>query len=308
MLGILMTGQQDETLIAFGVDVNYAPHLGVTIASIVANAPGGRFRFLVIHDGFPEAQRALVEACAPQQVFQWEEVRAENILSQEGYRHISRAAFFRLTIPELAPVLAKRAIYLDVDLVVLDDIRILAASDLNGNALGAVFDPVIDPHRFAGTHGLAPVLQGYFNSGVLVLDLERIRSDRSFEAAIKIITDQGAKLEYADQCALNIVFWGKWTRLDPVWNGQRPFVRDDDWMPIFVDSTELQRHRRVRIVHYTTHHKPWLPQAYHPLSSFYFRYLKRTPFRRSADAARGSIVARVRRYLKAQLYLARRSD
>lgn len=304
-----MADQQDEILVAFGVDVNYAPHLAVTIASIVANAPGGRFRFLIIHDGFPQALRSEVEACAPKQVFQWEDVKSDEILSQEGYKHISRATYFRLAIPELAPASSKRAIYLDVDLVVLGDIRKLAACDLNGNALGAVFDPAVDPLRFAGIHRLAPMPQGYFNAGVLLLDLERMRAGQLFAEVWKTVRERGKLLEWADQCALNIVFWGRWTPLDPMWNGQRPFIRDDDWITIYVDSKELQRHRRVRIVHYTTHEKPWLPQAYHPLSSFYFRYLKRTPFRRSAAAAaRGSFIRQVRQYLKAQLYLARRSD
>lgn len=42
-----------EVTIAFGLDTAYLPHAAVVLASLIANAPGAKLRFLIVHDGIP---------------------------------------------------------------------------------------------------------------------------------------------------------------------------------------------------------------------------------------------------------------
>lgn len=294
----------EEILVAFGVDANYAPHLAVTITSIVLNAPGAKFRFLVINDGFPIEARACVESCAPGQTFQWEEVSDTDILSQPGYIHISRATMFRFTIPQFAPQRARRAIYLDVDLVVLGDIRELANADMGGRAIGAVFDPDMDADLFADENGLPRIRLGYFNAGVLLLDLKKIREEHAFRDALDVILERRDSLRYLDQCALNLVFWGRWARLDPVWNVQRRMAMRKDWEPADATAEEMQRHRRPRLIHYTTAEKPWRRGTYHPYTWPYYKYLRKTPYWSAVSREAGrSFIQHLRDFVRANLLL-----
>jgi len=296
-----------EVVIAFGVDGAYVPHLATTIASIVANAPGARLRFMVIHDGVPLSDQRKVESCAPGQAFEWPLMTDSRALNFDQQNHISRATYYRFAIPYLAPASADRVIYLDSDLVVLGDIRDLAATDLEGNAIGAVFDPAVDVEAYAQKMELVPARLAYFNAGVLLLDVAQLRRSGIFEAAMAFAAEQKNKLDFGDQCALNYVLWGKWKRLDPVWNVQRRMVANDG-RPNFATPLDSQVHRRPKIVHFTEEIKPWSVGGYHPYIWAYYKYLRKTPYWREVNSrAKNSLVVSARRWLRTTLALSRRA-
>lgn len=294
-----------EIVVAFGIDVNYAPHLAVVIASVVANAPGAHFRFMVIHDGVPASDQAQVEAVAPEQVFEWHEIADSRLLEMEGFNHITRASYFRFAIPTFAPADAKRVIYLDSDLVVLGDLRELAQVNLRGNMIGAVCDAAVDSEAFGERWGFAPKRLSYFNSGVLVLDIEMIRNAGGFEPAIKTLTEHREKCTFGDQCALNVMMWDRWTLIDPTWNVQRRMVMSEG-TPCYLTPEEMQTGQRPKIIHFTETNKPWAVDGYHPYVWMYYKYLRHTPYWRSVNAkAKTTAVKHVRRYVKTAFNLAR---
>jgi lipopolysaccharide biosynthesis glycosyltransferase len=300
-----MAHSQDEVTVAFGVDAGYAPHLAATLASIVANAPGGRFRFMVIHDGIPKDEQRKIEAAAPNQTFDWPEMTDAGMLGFQGYAHISRASYYRLAIPKLAPTDAKRVIYLDADLIVLGDLRELAATDLGDTMIGAVFDPAIDAEAYARRRNLAPRRLGYFNSGVLLIDVEKARQTGAFDAAVDVIKHRFDELEWGDQCALNIVLWNRWTLLDAVWNVQRRMLVDEG-RPLFAAPADLPADRRPKIIHFTEEVKPWSRDGHHPFIWTYYRYLRQTPYWKTVnDKAGNSTLRHVRRFARTSLNLAR---
>lgn len=300
-----MACDSTEIVVAFGVDENYAPHLAVAIASVVTNAPGARFRFMIIHDGVPDAHRKQVESVAPGHAFEWHEISDSRLLEMEGFNHITRASYFRFAIPTFAPANAKRVIYLDCDLVVLGDLRELAKVDLRGNMLGAVYDAAVDSEAFGARWGHTPKRLSYFNSGVLLLDIEMIRKAGGFEAAINTLKDDRGKCIFGDQCALNVMMWDRWTPLDPTWNVQRRMVMQEG-TPCYLTPEEMKADERPRIIHFTETNKPWAVDAYHPFVWMYYKYLRLTPYWRSVNAKAKTTAARhLRRYVKTMLNLAR---
>jgi lipopolysaccharide biosynthesis glycosyltransferase len=298
-----MAHSKDEVIVAFGVDVGYAPHLAATLASIVANAPGGKFRFMVIHAGIPKDEQLKIETAAPNQTFEWPQITDVAMLSLKGYAHISSATFYRLAIPSLAPPDATRVVYLDSDLIVLGDLRELAAVDLGDKAIGAVFDPAVDDADFAKRWNLPVRHLGYFNGGMLVIDVAKAR--KSFEAAADIVKNRFAELQWGDQDALNAVLWDNWASLDPVWNTQRRMLVKEG-RPCYATAEEMQIDRRPRIIHFTEENKPWSRDGYHPFIWTYYRYLRRTPYWMAVNAKAGnSAIRHARRFIKTSLNLAR---
>lgn len=265
-----MTARTD---IAMGFDARYAPHAAAVVASVIRHAPGGRFRFIFVHDGIEEGLRKRVESVAPGQDFLWLQV-SDDDLPEFEYGHLSRAILFRLGLEALAPRECGRILYLDSDTAVMGDVRELAAQDLKGEAIGAVQDQYVDAAEFAVRWGLPAGDARYFNSGVLVIDLERVRAERLFTKAIEFVARHGSdKLPYGDQDSLNYVLWGRWRGLDPVWNVQR-----------FVRPHAIADGRAPALVHYIGLEKPWLPNTWHPWAWAYWENLKRTPF--EADVVR----------------------
>lgn len=197
----------DPIVIGMGFDANYAKHAGVTIASIVTETRSAPVEFVIVHEGVgPELQKQ-VEACGRGAKFTWFEISNSRLLRLPGIDHISRATFFRFALTEVLPLECKRIIYLDCDLITLRDLGALWSHDLKGAPLAAAIDPGIDPDAFANLWDLSPNKLGYFNAGVLVLDIAQIRAEGLFDRAVSLLEAHWNKIKWLDQDALNVIMW-----------------------------------------------------------------------------------------------------
>jgi lipopolysaccharide biosynthesis glycosyltransferase len=267
-----------ETIdIALGFDAGYTPHAAAVIASVVRHAPGARFRFILIYADVDPALKAKVESCAPGASFVWAEVGEEDLPAFATRGHFNRSILFRIGLERLAPPDCKRVLYLDADLVVLGDVRDLWRTDLAGLALGAMRDCYRHGHEFAERWQL-PGEGRYFNSGVLLIDLVQVRAQRMFTAAADFIARHDKDLLFADQDALNWVFWRRWRELDPAWNVQR-YMKPEE-----IAAAHWGR-ATPGIVHFLGLDKPWMPNAWHPWAWLYWESQKRTPFAGEVAAA-----------------------
>lgn len=264
-----------QQVIAMAFDAAYAPHAGAAIASVAEHCDAAReITFLMVHDGVPEPLQAQVQACAPAAQFLW--VGAPpHLQSFPGRGYVSRATYLRLCLPELAPPDVRKVLYLDCDLIVCRDVRPLFALDLGGRPVGAVFDYWIDPATFAQRWGLERGGR-YFNAGVLLLDLQRLRENGGFARAVALLAQNLQQFEFLDQDALNHAFWNDWTAMDPIWNVQRAMLAPGH--ETAAQKADWPRGRRPGIVHYTSSHKPWVREAYTPYAWLYHRARAATPF------------------------------
>lgn len=270
----------DTVRVAFGIDAGYVPHVGVAIASLAATtAPTARLQITILHTGVPDDERRQIESCAPRAGFDWVGIKDPELLGLTGSNHISSATYYRLALSRIVSAEVDRILYLDGDLVVVSDITRLWRTDLQGHALAAVLDPGVDVVSFAERWALTPTPGAYFNAGVLLIDLARVRAEGLFDATLEFLMANRAGLCFMDQDALNRTLWRQWRPLDPIWNVQRNMV-----LP---DLPNGQPRRRPAIVHFTTEHKPWLPGAYNPYAWLYWRNLLRTPFRERVEATYG---------------------
>ena len=272
----------DRIDIAFGVDGNYAAHLAAVVSSVSRSAPQRAFRFIVLFENFPEEKRRKLEAVAPGSEFCWVELDESRFVGFNDHEHFTRAIMFRLGLAELAPADCHRVIYLDADLIVTSDIGELWQTDLNGAAIGAVCDCFVNSEEFATKWGLVADATAYFNSGVLLIDLETCRREGLFDKALAFVAEHGDTLWFTDQDALNWTFAGNWHRLDNRWNVQRHMVIPS--LSEMIDTHLRLDDQKPAIVHFTGPEKPWLPDVYHPWAWIYWRALRGTGF--EADVAK----------------------
>ena len=295
------TGLQEVVDVAFGIDENFAPHMAAAIASIVDNAKGAQFRFIILHTGFSEDTRSTVERVAPTARFTWIEIPDSDLPQFKIRALYTRAILFRLGLEQRAPADCRRVIYLDADLIVLGDLRDLWRQDLGSNPIGAVEDTFAHlpsyPLEFAKRWGLPPEDGEYVNSGILLINLEQVRRERSFSKVLAFIAEHGGDLLFADQDALNAVFWGRCQKLGIEWNIQRDMVVPS--VSALLPDHKRLNGRRPAIVHFCDVHKPWLPTGYHPWSWLYWYYLAQTPFTREVASTYGiTLAARLRLWLR----------
>jgi lipopolysaccharide biosynthesis glycosyltransferase len=178
-----------------------------------------------------------------------------------------------------------RVLYLDADLLILDDLRPLLDTDLRARPFGAVRDPV-NP-----TYELGRALPGwqafgipgdreYFNSGVLLFDLQACAEADLFGRALHAVAEYPDRLRMWDQDALNLVAEDRWLRLPARWNTvpfsalrRTPWIRYRAQRLVPVDDL-VAAERDAAVMHYVSPSKPWrglLPNG--PANDLYQRYL-----------------------------------
>lgn len=188
---------------------------------------------------------------------------------------VSKAAFLRYFAPELLAG-QSRCVYLDGDVLVRHDPRSLFNIDLHGHTLAAVQSRVtpflaskggVAAWREVGLASTAP----YFNSGVLVIDLDRWR-ERGVTASItNYLSEHGARANLADQEALNVAVYGDWLRLDRTWN-YVTYIAD-----YFLQAPEDEPHS-PSIAHFAGREKPWSHQRAPLFTDEWFHILEGTPW------------------------------
>jgi len=182
--------------------------------------------------------------------------------------------YTRLWVSEFFPANTDRVLYLDADTVVVGSITPLWTTDLEGALMGAVDIPGSN----TGVTRLAIRAEdGYFNAGVLIIDLAQWRATRAEQIVIDYIRKNPDRV-FFDQDALNACFHACTKRLDYRWNVIGPFYREPLVLPLPRAEIEAIR-REARIIHFNSDSKPWTYFCDHPRRAEYQRYLRMTEWR-----------------------------
>ena len=299
-------GDQAALEILFCADPSYYQHAAVAAVSLAENNRSSRINIHVLTcHGDQVAEGLLRKSVAAYGhvtlAFHYvSEARLERTFVD---RHLTKETYMRFLAPEVFPAEVNRVLYLDCDLVVLDDLRPLLAMDMRGKAIAAAPDyPVDRPEIMAKRLASLGLDAGhtYVNAGVLVLDLGRWRRDRLSDRLFAYAEQQGAALAYHDQDTINAVLHDDIHVLDGRWNLQaRMYQLDRRSFPNEFEATRQAR-RRPAILHYTTKHKPWLFRSGAPRKRHYFRYLNETAWR-DMHSKMPTALQRMERWLGRQL-------
>lgn len=272
--------------IVFSSDDNYAQHTAVAMASILLNTSNpAKIRFFIIDDGITDDKKSKIKGTAEGLQSTVEFITVKNKQLMQGFvsGEISRACYFRIDIPNILPAEVTKVIYLDCDLLLYDDIQILWNTDIGDYPLAAVCDyGIMASKRLrrqkAKCIGL-PYKADYFNSGVLIMNLDAWRKADYSSKVIEIV--QKNKFPNHDQDALNKVFMNNWYVLPLRWNVIPPVF--NLFMKIL--KSELLRKNAVEakknpaIFHYAGGYKAWEYKLYQGFNDQYYKYLAYTDFK-----------------------------
>jgi lipopolysaccharide biosynthesis glycosyltransferase len=197
--------------------------------------------------------------------------------------HYTLDNWTRLWVEGFFPEDVDRVLYLDSDIVALGNIAALWRTNLDG----ALFGAVDIPGSQQGVEKLGMRIEdGYFNSGVLLIDLQQWRETHALQTVLDYIGANPERLVFTlDQDALNACFSARRKRLDYKWNAIWPFFRDPIELPL--SAAEIKRVRReALIIHFNGGLKPWSYFCDHPHQADYQKYLAMTEWRDFVPADR----------------------
>jgi lipopolysaccharide biosynthesis glycosyltransferase len=197
-----------------------------------------------------------------------------------GDTHFTLETYIRIFAAEILPHDIEKVLYLDADLVVVDNVLPLWHTCVDDYVLAAVKDP----HAYFRMADLSiPPSYCYVNAGVLLINLRKWRDFNLTPQIVDFIENNKDNLIYVDQDAINAVLFAAIRRVDYRWNLQARMYR-----PLGDISLEDQREIRAArnnpaIIHYSSNHKPWVFSVHAvPMSYVYYRYLDGTEWRGSS--------------------------
>jgi lipopolysaccharide biosynthesis glycosyltransferase len=189
-------------------------------------------------------------------------------------RHYPPAASFPILLDELLPAALEQVLFLDPDLLVMDDLAILWRTPMDGRVLAAVPDgavPYCSSARGVRTWRPAGIPRdaSYFNGGVLLIHLGRWRERNVGPRVRQYIQSARGALDFVHQEAFNAVLWDDWKRLDMRWNLLASRAGR------FHGRIAPEIWRRPGIVHFSGRMKPWQVPVGGPFNAPYQEALQR---------------------------------
>ena len=245
----------EKVSIALCIDENLVEHVGVLLYSISVNT-SSFVDVYIIHDNLSYSSlEKLTELDKSFPTIKINIIKIPdniqnqlNKISLEGNK-LPVTSCYRFILADLLPSL-DRIIYLDVDTLALRDLTELWRTDLEGKFIGVVKDVLINLNV---AQKIVSERKSYFNSGMLLMDLNLFRKYDICSNLIDFAIDVAEYCEYGDQDILNYYFIDGYKLLDIKWNCGREFLED--------------REKEVGIVHFYGLEKPWNNIVY----SFYVR-------------------------------------
>jgi lipopolysaccharide biosynthesis glycosyltransferase len=267
--------------VACAAERRYAPHSAAMLHSVLEHSPLP-VRVHYLHGpSFPAASARRLAWMVRRHggEISFVEVPDERIAGLPVDELFTSAMWYRILLPELAPD-ADRVLYLDVDTIAVDDLGPLWETELGDAYLGAVTNVFFKPEHRDRVAALGLDPERYFNSGVLLCDLARMRADGCTERLLTTVRDERRELEWPDQDALNLVYEGRRADLHPRWNCMNSVMRFEWTEEVF--GPELTREARSRpgIRHFEGPEveKPWHLMCERAGRELYFRHRRRTPW------------------------------
>lgn len=198
-------------------------------------------------------------------------------------KSIAISAYGRLFISRLLSPSIDKCLYLDADSYVNGDIYNLYCQDFDGKTVCAVLDLV--PSGFKTIIDIDNPDE-YFNSGMMLIDLKKVREENHFERYFEILKSySGQEIPHHDQGVMNICYNGDVKHLHPKYNCMTPYLllSYDKIRKIYPNGKMYNEYEVFEartnpiFVHLTQSvvTRPWVDKSKHPFAKKYNRYLSK---------------------------------
>lgn len=265
----------EQYRVVFSADENFVNYLGVVIQSVLDNTnPDKKYIISVLSDNLSDKSYEFLNSFNRDnfkiEIYNVkEDIKRLNITGLHPSMHWSLATYYRILIPFLFKN-DKKVLYLDCDMIVLDDIAKLFDIDLQGAKIAAVSDYDVDYYKEKRILYMQNELKlqnykTYFNAGLVLFNIEAINKDEYLK---EFLNYSKKNYLFADQDILNMIFENNVKLLPKEWNVQYHVI-----------FPELKSHYNMKldkpkVIHYTTDKKPWNSPEY-PMCYYWWQYARK---------------------------------
>lgn len=257
--------------IGIAFDLNYVQHFYALASSIFYSNPHNELIIHSIITGLRIEEKKAIETYVIQkghQIFFYEidETFAGQFILTSKW---TSAAYYRLFFPLLVPKEIHKLLYLDTDIIVVNDLSALYNINTDGYPVAAVYD------NWVKTAPLLNILEegNYFNSGMMLINLPKWREQKISEQVFDYLTRYPERIQYVDQCGLNAVLADRWQKLDWKFNVLHSRI------PEAMSKKERKGFIKDKVIVHYTLDRPWKMLCRNPYRDLYHKFLHASPYK-----------------------------
>lgn len=246
----ILKDHSDEIPIFFACDDSYVKYTMVAIRSLIDNSSiDNYYHIFLLSTDISEVNKAILESMETRNVsIEVVDVTAElkKISSRLSVRdYYSLTTYYRIFIADMFPEFDK-VLYLDSDIVLLNDVAELYNYNLGDNYVGAVQDYLVAHTEIFGDYVenvLGISRSAYFNAGVLLINSKAFRK-QNMKSKFTELLEMYTFVVAQDQDYLNILCQNKVLWVNSKWNFQ-------------MSEPEAKNIEKKGLIHYNFAEKPW---------------------------------------------------
>lgn len=268
-----MKKEEINVLVTF--DERYIGPFQTMLKSLVINNPNEKIHIWLLHSAIPQdALSQLEDYCNFQNAdFTAIQVDRSLFINAPISKQYPQEMYYRLLASQLLPESVTKVLYLDPDILIINPLRPLWETDLGDCAFAAashsgVTDMMNDVNRLRlGTDHV------YFNTGVMVMDLEKARRLVKSEDIFNCVREHGLELILPDQDVFNLLYGVNTKKVpDEIWNYD---VRDYN-THLLISQGEHDMEwllNNTAILHFCGKKKPWKTMYPKRFITLYMHYM-----------------------------------
>lgn len=258
------------------LNANYLEPLRVMLKSLFLNNPGETFTIYLMHASLNAGEVDSLSGYVEDHGSRLEVIKVGEDCFADApvLLHYTKEMYFRLLAYRLLPQDMDRILYLDPDILVINPIRELYETDLDGYLYAAAYHDVISVKEINKLRLYPYGINAYYNSGVLLMNLGQLRQVADEQEIYRFVEENRAKLIMPDQDILNALYAKQIKSLD-----EKLYNYDARYYSYykltsngFYDMDQVINH--TVILHFCGKKKPWQKRYTGKFHALYKHYEK----------------------------------
>jgi len=258
------------------LDSKYIKPLKVMLTSLFINNQSEKFDIYLIHSRIKDEEITDVERFVEgygQKLFV---IKIDNSYFEDApvVFHYTKEMYYRLLAYKFLPADLDRILYLDPDILVINPIRQLYDTELDGYLYAAAHHSILPVKKINSIRLYPYKINAYFNSGVLLMNLDLQRKLLDEKAIFEFVEKNRSKLIMPDQDIINALYASQIKCLD-----EKLYNYDVRYYKYYKKITNQICDmdfilRNTVILHFCGKRKPWTSSYSGQFYSLYKHYEK----------------------------------
>lgn len=255
---------------------NYIKPLKVMLKSLFINNPKEEFSIYLMHSSIRDEKLADLDAYIQNEGHELVVIKVgeHHFADAPVIKHFTKEMYYRLLAFKMLPESLDKILYLDPDILIINEIRTLYDTDISSHLFAAAYHDRISVTEINKLRLLPYEIDAYYNSGVLLMNLTLQREKIKEEEIYEFVEENKKRLILPDQDILNGLYSKDIKNVDEILYNFDPrfyfYYRLANKNKVDMDYVI----RNTSIIHFCGKKKPWHKNYNGQFHSLYKHYEK----------------------------------